>query len=124
MGSSDQIFAKLPGALPVSLHRDKDFHMDLDNDDVVTVWIALDDMDDEVGPLKYVHGSHMWEDNRLWEPEKFTLRGPSADDWCLDAYHRHQLAQGKELIDLEDEFTTTTVSVRKGGAGIHNGRLW
>jgi ectoine hydroxylase-related dioxygenase (phytanoyl-CoA dioxygenase family) len=29
---------------------------------VITVWIALDDMDVELGPLQYCPGSHLWED--------------------------------------------------------------
>ncbi|KAL7581620.1 hypothetical protein ACA910_022174 [Epithemia clementina (nom. ined.)] len=31
--------------------------------DVITVWIALDTMKDELGPLHYVSGSHLWNDD-------------------------------------------------------------
>jgi phytanoyl-CoA hydroxylase len=36
-----------------------------DPPDVVTVWIALDTMDAELGPLEYVRGSHFWKSTSL-----------------------------------------------------------
>ena len=38
---------------------------------VATVWIALDDMRDELGPLTYVKGSHRWGDGRVGSSRNF-----------------------------------------------------
>jgi len=40
---------------------------------VVTVWIALDDVDDrDIGTLQYISGSHLWENKKNEEiPAKF-----------------------------------------------------
>ena len=52
--AQDQIWAKPPGASPLVFHRDSPY-FDFVPDDVITVWIALDDMTcDELGPLEYV----------------------------------------------------------------------
>ena len=37
---------------------------------IVTVWVALDDMRNEiVGPLQYVKGSHVWKDEAAEAPK-------------------------------------------------------
>ena len=47
-------------------------YFDLDPDDIVTVWIALDDMRlPNVGPLQYVNGSHLWRDHQSGGTEGF-----------------------------------------------------
>ena len=59
--AQDQIWAKPPGASPLVFHRDSPY-FDFVPDDVITVWIALDDMTcDDLGPLEYVAGSHRWQ---------------------------------------------------------------
>ena len=47
----DQVWAKPPYAKPLVFHRDSPYFM-FDNDEVVTVWLALDQMDEEIGPLE------------------------------------------------------------------------
>ena len=61
--ANDQVWAKPPGAAPLTFHRDSAY-FDFVPSDVITVWIALDDMEPELGPLQYVHGSHEWGDAR------------------------------------------------------------
>ena len=51
--AQDQVWAKPPGAPPLVFHRDSPYFMFVPSD-VVTVWFALDDMDEDVGPLEYV----------------------------------------------------------------------
>ena len=41
-------------------HRDS-VYFDFTPADVITVWFALEDMEEQLGPLEYVKGSHLWE---------------------------------------------------------------
>merc|ERR1719401_2836913 len=66
----DQVWAKPPGAPPLVFHRDSPYFM-FDPSPVATVWIALDDMRDELGPLTYVKGSHKWGDGRTGRTQNF-----------------------------------------------------
>ena len=44
-------------------HNISSAYFDLEPNQIVTVWVALDDMRDErVGPLQYVRSSHLWND--------------------------------------------------------------
>lgn len=54
--ANDQVWAKPPGGAPLTFHRDSAY-LDMLPDDVITVWIALDDLDPTLGPLQYVHGA-------------------------------------------------------------------
>ena len=64
------MWAKPPGAAALTFHRDSAY-FDFVPSDVVTVWIALDDMDPELGPLEYVRGSHDWSDARVGSANQF-----------------------------------------------------
>ena len=47
-------------------------YFDLVPNDIVTVWVALDDMrNPAVGPLQYVQKSHLWNDNHSGGTEGF-----------------------------------------------------
>ncbi len=59
-----------PGAPPLAYHRDSPYFM-FDPNPVATVWIALDDMTDDLGPLTYVRGSHLWGDGRVGSSQNF-----------------------------------------------------
>lgn len=49
--ANDQVWAKPPGASPLTFHRDTTY-FDFAPNEIVTVWIALDDVDDpELGAL-------------------------------------------------------------------------
>ena len=61
---------KPPGAAPITFHRDSAY-FDFDPPEVTTVWVALDDMSREVGPLEYVVGSHLWGDGRIGSAHQF-----------------------------------------------------
>jgi len=122
---NDQVWAKPPGSSPLTFHRDSAY-FDFDPDDILTVWIALDDMRNVgVGPLQYVEGSHLWNDQWSGGTEGFFNKNHR---WmCLQALKRHLQAEG----DTEEKDTaemlsskTVTVAVPIGGAGIHDGRLW
>ena len=114
--ANDQVWAKPPGAAPLTFHRDSPY-FDFVPSDVVTVWIALDDMDPELGPLEYVPSSHRWGDGRVGSAEQFF---DCRDRFALmhDAARREGIAEPQSALRIE------RVEVRAGGCGIHNGRLW
>ena len=135
---NDQVWAKPPGASPLTFHRDSAY-FDLVPADIVTVWIALDNMDEEVGPLQYVKGSHLWKDERCGGTSEFFLAERDHRWMMLDAYQRQKKEsaateagekepeQEKKLHEAEDGETgphIVTIRVNAGGCGIHNGRLW
>lgn len=68
--ANDQVWAKPPGAAPITFHRDSTY-FDFEPADVITVWLALDDMTEEVGTLEYVVGSHKWGDERRGSAQQF-----------------------------------------------------
>ena len=57
--AQDQVWAKPPGAPPLTYHRDVPYFLFAPSA-VVTVWVACDDMTEDLGPLVYVKGSHTW----------------------------------------------------------------
>lgn len=59
--SSDSLWWKPPDSDPVPFHQDS-FRVRsfLTPGDFMTCWIALDDCDEEVGPLQYAKASHKW----------------------------------------------------------------
>lgn len=108
----DQVWAKPPGAAPLVFHRDSPYFM-FDPPDVATVWIALDDMDEEVGPLEYVKGSHHWGDGRYGSANQFfELRGKTL---LLSAAEREGVGH-LEIVSM--------AGLQAGGISIHNGRTW
>jgi ectoine hydroxylase-related dioxygenase (phytanoyl-CoA dioxygenase family) len=115
--ANDQIWAKPPGARALSFHRDSAY-FDFVPADVVTVWIALDDMDHELGPLEYVHGSHKWRDASGSAAQFFVRGGGGHRDHLLAA------AALEKPPRAERDLVIREVNVRAGGCGIHNGRLW
>ena len=55
----DQVFTKPPRhGGPVPYHQDNFHYQCFPADDVITAWIALDDVNEENGCLRYINGSH------------------------------------------------------------------
>ena len=111
--AQDQIWAKPPGAAPLVFHRDSPYFM-FDPPHVVTVWIALDDMDEELGPLEYVRGSHRWGGGR-----------------CGSANQFFQASGGKTLLHSAAERAGVTeidivsmAGLKAGGMSLHDGLTW
>ena len=86
-------------------------------EDVVTVWVALDQMDDELGPLEYVKGSQKWGDGRVGSSSSF-----------FQSENRKLLYSAAKLEGIEQpESSLQIVSMAGlglGGITIHNGRTW
>ena len=111
--AQDQVWAKPPGAAPLVFHRDSPYFMFTPND-VVTVWIALDDMDKEIGPLEYVRGSHLWGDGRVGSANQF-FQSDGGHALLRSAADR----AGVATLDV-----VSMAGLRAGGISIHDGRTW
>ena len=113
--AQDQIWAKPPGAPPLVFHRDSPYFM-FDNPDVVTVWIAFDDMTPDIGPLQYIRGSHLWGDGRIGSSNQFF----NSDVMSLvkDA----ALKEG--ITDFSTLDIISMAGLRAGSLSIHHGKLW
>jgi ectoine hydroxylase-related dioxygenase (phytanoyl-CoA dioxygenase family) len=100
---SDQIFMKPPhyGTMK-PYHQDNFYFQCSPPEKIITAWIALDDVDEENGCLRYIDGSHL---------EPLLPHEPDSDD-------PYNLVPPAELIDLNRE---SLVPVQKGGVIFHHG---
>lgn len=58
---SDQLFFKPPKhGSPKAYHQDNAYFLMHPDDHVITGWIALDDVDEENGCLRYIDETHLW----------------------------------------------------------------
>jgi ectoine hydroxylase-related dioxygenase (phytanoyl-CoA dioxygenase family) len=113
--AQDQVWAKPPGAAPLVFHRDSPYFM-FQPADVVTVWVALDDMDEEIGPLQYVRGSHKWGDGRVGSANQF-FQSDGGDALLKSAA---ELAG----ISFEELEKVSMAGLARGGISIHDGKTW
>jgi ectoine hydroxylase-related dioxygenase (phytanoyl-CoA dioxygenase family) len=111
--AQDQVWAKPPGGKALAFHQDSPYFM-FDPPHVVTVWIALDDMKEEVGPIEYVRGSHLWGDGTWKSSNEFfeadggqTLLRLAADSAGVTEF---------EMISV--------AGLAAGGISVHDGRTW
>ena len=101
---TDQIFMKPPrfgSAKPY--HQDNAYFECEPSDHVITAWIALDDVDEENGCLRYIDGSHKG---------KILPHDPVPGE-------PHNKAPAPDLIDLKKE---SLAIVRKGGVVFHHSK--
>jgi hypothetical protein len=113
--AQDQIWAKPTGSKPLVYHRDSPYFM-FDPDSVATVWIALDDMDEEKGPLTYVKGSHKWGKGRWGSAQYFFL-----EDGGESLLYSAAEKAGVRIDELE---YVSMAGLMAGGLSIHDGRTW
>lgn len=100
--SSDQIFMKPPHFGSAKPYHQDNFYFQCDpGDDVITAWIALDDVAPENGCLRYIDGSH---------------KGPILPHEAVPG-EPYNLVPPPELIDLSKE---SLALVRKGGIVFHH----
>jgi len=101
--ATDQIFMKPPrhgSAKPY--HQDNAYFKVTPMDDVLTAWIALDDVDESNGCLRYIAGSHL---------------GPIVEHAAVEG-EVYNLTPDKSKIDLSKE---RLAIVKKGGVVFHHG---
>ena len=114
--AQDQAWCKPPQcSAPISFHRDSPYFM-FTPDDIVTVWVALDDMSEELGPLEYIKGSHQWGKGRIGSSSAFFQSKGGKD-----LLHSAALREGIKPEDLE---IVSMRGIEAGGISIHNGLTW
>jgi ectoine hydroxylase-related dioxygenase (phytanoyl-CoA dioxygenase family) len=130
--AQDQAWLKPPSAPSLNFHRDTPYFMfdspssskelrESKVSDVVTVWFALDEMDDELGPLEYCDGSHLWVGGRTGAMSQFFSEGKKADpDSNKDLLFAAAKEQGFDDPKTSLTFTSMT-GLPAGGFSIHNG---
>ena len=106
----DNVIWKPPGARPLGFHQDNAYLDWLSPSELVSCWIALDDVDATLGSFEYLPGSHRWPLSEF-EGE---FHGP-------DDYHAPAIEAAKEQ-GVVPRFMT--VDVPAGGGSIHHGNLW
>jgi len=113
----DQVWAKPPGAGNLTFHRDTPY-FDFVPNDVVTVWLTLDDLTPDLGPLEYVRGSHCWGEQKHQGTAHAFF-----DDSPLDLVRAAALAEGISHAEF-DELVVSMDGLSAGGCSIHDGRTW
>jgi phytanoyl-CoA hydroxylase len=142
--AQDQLWAKPPGSPGLVFHRDSPYFM-FDDPAVMTVWIALDTMDAELGPLEYIPGSHTWKDNNDDDDQRNKLSGIASPFFSQHDAGRYKLVQAAAAKQQQQGLTTDDATVTKkkedpsspspfqvvsmaglaaGGISIHDGRTW
>lgn len=96
-----QLFAKAPGGCvqPTPAHQDAAYFLLCDPASAVTLWLALDDADEETGAVAYVRGSHL-SGLRLHAPSGVLGFSRSIVDWTAadaDALRVQRAAAGDVL---------------------------
>ena len=101
---SDQLFFKPPRhGSPKAYHQDNAYFLMHPDDHVITAWIALDDVDEENGCLRYIDGSHL---------------GPILPCSAVPGVP-HDLTPDPSLFDIKKE---SLARVKKGGVVFHHSK--
>jgi ectoine hydroxylase-related dioxygenase (phytanoyl-CoA dioxygenase family) len=106
-----------------------------DPPDVVTVWIALDTMDDEIGPLQYVHGSHLWNRHSkntqsyiVGSTNQFFDNQRGGRDLLYAAAHAAQVIPAPDINQSNDISSCLNIvslaGLPAGAMSIHHGCTW
>ena len=107
---TDNVLWKPPGARPLGYHQDNAYLSWFAPQELISLWIALDDTSADGGTMEVVRGSHNWA---LPEPEG-EFHGPAEYRKYMDA------AAAAEGVEPE----IVPVVVKEGGGSIHHGRTW
>ena len=124
----DDVLWKPPGGTPVGFHQDSSYistQFEPYDGNSLTIWIALDDADPEVGTVEYAPGSHRWavDHRRVVDDladESFHDQGGSGGD------HRAAMRRCPEatalLAPADADIVACTVAA--GGAVLHHQDTW
>ncbi len=107
----DNILWKPPRTRPLGYHQDSAYLKWFVPDDLLTLWIALDDTSRQGGTIEFVCGSHLWAHCDELEGE---FHGP--EDYCKP------MLAAAQAVDIKPEIVH--VEVNAGGGSIHHGWLW
>ncbi|MEM6425775.1 MAG: phytanoyl-CoA dioxygenase family protein [Cyanobacteria bacterium P01_D01_bin.128] len=110
----DSLWYKPPGGgKEIALHQDGAYIDYLAPNEMITCWIALDDVNLEIGTLQYIRGSHHWP---LLTSLVGEFHAPQKDyRWAMQ-----QTAKAAGVAEPE----TVPVTVPAGGCAFHHGLTW
>jgi ectoine hydroxylase-related dioxygenase (phytanoyl-CoA dioxygenase family) len=138
----DDIIHKPPMSNPVGFHQDGAYISDNfipQQQNSVTMWIALDDADEENGALQYSPGSHKWSYRSVSNVSASSFHNIDEDDDSssnktkvkdhfepLRKAARQQQKQNDDGEDYVDEIVESveTISVRAGEMVVHHQQTW
>jgi len=111
----DETFFKPPGSVPCGWHQDLP-HFPMDRRGLLTIWVAIEDVTAEMGPVRYLPGSHRLgplgrainKDSRASLDAVRSVIKESPDDFLYEG-------------DSERVGKITWFSLRSGEAVIHDG---
>ena len=108
----DSLWLKPPGGgKEIALHQDGAYIDYIEPAEMITCWIALDDVSEETGTLQYAKGSHKWP--LLKQAGEF--HAPKKD-------YRLAMQQTAAAAGVEAEIVS--VEVPAGGCAFHHGYTW
>lgn len=130
----DDVLHKPPRSGPVGFHTDgayiSDNFVPLENN-CLTMWMALDDADEENGALQYAPGSHMWNKE---EEEKDGKDAAVAEDVSSQTFHvaegqDHMASLRKAAVEAGRDpavavASVVTVPVKTGEMLVHHQDVW
>jgi len=101
----DQLFMKPPGGVEKTSHQDSPY-FPISPMNLISCWIALDDVNEENGCMKFIPGSHKW--GALPHTEKWMVG--DREDMCIP----------KDQIDDKEEVSIHLIA---GSASFHHSLL-
>lgn len=104
----DQLLDKPGHGAPVNLHQDYSYWQFSTSTNMLTCWIALSDMTEEVGPVELAKGSHRWG----FAPRPRELIHGSTDEY---------LAAAQSVVPCGAQMEFVTAAVPKGGGVFFHG---
>ena len=124
----DDVLHKPPQSNAVGFHQDGSYISDNflpRHNNMLTMWIALDDADEENGALRYVPVSHLWEDETSAVVAD-SVAGSSfhvgkKQDPMISLRRAAHLA-GKDMDQVEE--SVVTISVPDGQMVVHHQDVW
>jgi ectoine hydroxylase-related dioxygenase (phytanoyl-CoA dioxygenase family) len=91
----------------------------------ITCWIPLDDVDETVGTIEYISGSHLWNNPKASTPNITEgFHGSSEDYRGTSAALAAQASTGMSLSDLENKGDVVKITLPAGGISFHHQNTW
>ena len=143
----DDVLHKPPGGSEVAFHQDSAYisrQFVPPDDNSVTIWCALDDVDPSTGSVEYVPGSHRWQQRESSvsgsSSGSSSSSGGSSSSSSLDmqtsTFHsgggaggdgyRSAMFEAAEACGIarEDVPPVQSITVQAGGAVVHHQDVW
>lgn len=109
----DSLWWKPPGGKAVALHQDSTYiSVNVTPEETLTCWVALDDVDAQIGTIEYVPGSHRWTMTTSLDE----FHAPNAD-------YRSSMYKAAAAAGVSDP-QVVQIEMPAGSCVIHDGNIW